>query len=292
MSRGRFAVVSLASLDVRHGPRHQSELKSQLLLGEIVRVLSASGDRPWWRIENQADGYRGWVRSWGLVPASAPRAARWRARATARIVRPFVEGWSTPRGEALVSPLFLNSRLIPNGSKAGFRRLELPDGRRAWVPARAVAIGRGPRVALIARVRSLLGVPYLWGGRTALGFDCSGFVQQVMAEQGLSLPRDASQQYRVGRTLRSGERAQPGDLLFFAPPRSRPSHVGIALGGGYYAHARGRVLIGSIDPDNKLCDNTLLDQLVGLRRPRSAGSGGSTGRSLPGGRLDNQSRPT
>jgi cell wall-associated NlpC family hydrolase len=149
------------------------------------------------------------------------------------------------------------------------------------VPARAVAVGKGRRIPLIARVRSLLGVPYLWGGRTALGFDCSGFVQQVMAEQGVSLPRDAWQQYRVGRALSSGEHSGPGDLLFFAAPRSRPSHVGIALGGAYYAHARGRVLIGSTDPDNRLCDKELLNQLRAVRRPPGPDRAGSPTRSRP-----------
>lgn len=266
-SRAPFAVVSLAALDVRTRPQHRSELGSQLLLGEVVRVLGASRDRLWWRVENETDGYRGWARTWGLVPASSARAARWRERATARVVRSFVEGWSSGRPGALVSPLFFNSRTIPQEVRAGRRKLELPDGRRAWVPAGAVVIGKKSRTPLLGRVRGLLGVPYLWGGRTALGFDCSGFVQQVLAEQGLSLPRDAAQQFRACRALRSGEPPRAGDLLFFATPRARPSHVGIALGGGYYAHARGRVMVGSMAPDNPLCDRALLDQLVAIRRP-------------------------
>jgi hypothetical protein len=267
-------VVSVAALDVRRRPEHRSELGSQLLMGEVVRLLGASRDGLWWRVENEADRYRGWARSWGLITASAARAARWRGRATARIVRPFVEAMTTPRGGALVSPLFLNSRLIPAGARAGLRRLELPDGTRAWVPARSVAAGRGPRMSLVARVRSLLGVPYIWGGRTALGFDCSGFTQQVLAEQGLALPRDAWQQFRSARSLPMGDSTQMGDLIFFAAPGERPSHVAIALGGGYYAHARGRVTVGSIDPNNTLCDNHLLDQMVAVKRPAGSHPGG------------------
>jgi cell wall-associated NlpC family hydrolase len=124
---------------------------------------------------------------------------------------------------------------------------------------------RGPK--LLARVRGLLGVPYFWGGRTALGFDCSGFTQQVLAEQGVALPRDAWQQFRRARALPRGEQARIGDLIFFAAPRSRPSHVGIALGAGYYAHARGKVTVGSLDESNPLCDRQLLDQFVAARRP-------------------------
>jgi hypothetical protein len=265
--RPGFAVVSLAALDVRRSPEHRSELGSQLLLGEVVRLLATSRDGLWNRIENRADGYRGWVRNWGLVPVSAARAARWHARARARVVRACVGATSEPRGGPLASPLFLNSRIIPTGSRGGFRSLELPDGRRAWVPAAAVVIGRGPGVDLLSRVRGLLGVPYLWGGRTALGFDCSGFTQQVLAEQGVALPRDAWQQFGMSRALPNGESARIGDLVFFAARGSRPSHVGIALGAGYYAHSRGRVMIGSTDPRNPLCDKQLLAQFVAARRP-------------------------
>ena len=269
--RPAFAVVSLAALDVRRRPEHRSELGSQLLLGEVVRLLASSRDRLWSRVDNGADGYRGWSRNWGLIPVSAARAGRWRARASARVARACVEAWSSPRGGSLVSPLFLNSRLIPAGSRAGLRRLELPDGRRAWVPARAVVIGRRPGIDLVSRVRGLLGVPYLWGGRTAVGFDCSGFTQQVLAEQGVALPRDAWQQFRRSRALPAGESARVGDLIFFAAPGSRPSHVGIALDGGYYAHSRGRVMIGSTETGNPLCDNVLLRQLAAVRRPVAGG---------------------
>ena len=265
-ARTAWAVVSLASLDVRREPAHRSELKSQLLMGEVVRRLAVSRDGLWWRVENAADGYRGWVRTWGLVPASAGRVSRWKRRATARVARPWVEARTSPRGGALVSPLVLNRRLIPAGTRAGHQRLELPDGRRAWVAAGALA-GRAAAPTLIGRIRDLLGVPYLWGGRTPLGFDCSGFTQQVLAERGIALPRDAWQQFRVTMPLADGSNPRPGDLIFFAARGARPSHVGIALGGGYYAHARGRVLIGSQDSSNPLCDKQLLEQFRGVRRP-------------------------
>jgi cell wall-associated NlpC family hydrolase len=280
-ARPACAVVSSAALDVRRSPAHRSELGSQLLLGEVVRVLSASRDGLWWRIENQADGYRGWARNWGLVQATAVRASRWRARAKARVIQASVAATSSPRGGSLVSPLFYNSRLIPAGTMPGRRRLELPDGRRAWVPAAAIAIGAGTRVDLVTRIRGLLGVPYFWGGRTAAGFDCSGFTQQVLAEQGIVLPRDAWQQFRTSRPLRNGEKQMTGDLIFFGNPGQRPSHVGIALGGGYYAHARGRVLVGSLEPNNPLCDKQLLGQLIAVRRP-PAGTSGKPGRRRRG----------
>ena len=165
-----------------------------------------------------------------------------------------------------MSPLFLNSSVIAGGHRGSHRRVELPDGRRGWVPAVALA-RRGEKPQLLERVLSLLGAPYHWGGRTPLGFDCSGFTQQVLAEQGQGLPRDAVHQFRASRRLLRSEPPEPGDLVFFAAPGQPPGHVGIGLGGGYYAHCRGMVRISSLDTANQLCDKELVPQVMGWRRP-------------------------
>lgn len=100
-----------------------------------------------------------------------------------------------------------------------------------------------------------------------MGLDCSAFTQLVLAEQGMKLPRDSNQQFRATRALGDGEPARSGDLVFFGPVRGRLGHVGLMLGGGYYAHARGEVRINSVDPLNKLWDHELGGQMRGFRRP-------------------------
>ena len=269
MSRaGRaLGVVSLAVLDLRRAPDHRAELGSQLLVGEVARRLSRSRDGLWWRVENLADGYRGWVRAWGVVPASAARAASWRRRARARVRALFAEVRTGRGAGALVSPLSLGGRVIAGRRRGGFRPVELPDGRRGWVKGGALEVGRTRPPSLIERVRSLLGIPYLWGGRTPLGLDCSGFTQLVLAEQGVGLPRDARRQFRAARPLRKGEPPRPGDLVFFGRRGAPVGHVGMGLGAGYYAHARGTVRISSVDKGNPLCDNELAGQVRGWRRP-------------------------
>ena len=267
MSRLTHAVVSLAVLDVRRRPGHRAELTSQLLLGEVVRILGARPGGPWWRVEGLADGYGGWVRGWGLVRVPTARARSWQAKAAGRVAVAVAEARIGPGRGALVSPLFLNSRLIAGRRRGAHRRVELPDGRRGWVPVESVAC-RGEKPALLERILSLLGVPYHWGGRSALGFDCSGFTQQVLAEQGVSLPRDAGHQLSASRRLSSGEQPEPGDLIFFAAPGQPPGHVGIGLGGGYYAHCRGMVRISSVKSSNRLCDKDLMPQFLGWAKPR------------------------
>jgi gamma-D-glutamyl-L-lysine dipeptidyl-peptidase len=259
------AVVSLPALDVRPEPRHAAELVSQLLMGETVRRLGRSRDGGWVRVRNDADGYSGWVRAWGLVPASAPRVARWRRRAGGRVSAPLSLVRAGRGTGGSVSPVFFGNRLIAGRASRGWCAVELPDGRRGFLPAAVLAAGRRPR--LEARVASLLGAPYLWGGRTPAGYDCSAFVQQVLLEQGVSLPRDARDQWRASVRLADPARPRPGDLAFFRRPGEPASHVGLALGAGLYAHCRGRVAVASVDSGNVLCDKELLPQFMGWFRP-------------------------
>jgi gamma-D-glutamyl-L-lysine dipeptidyl-peptidase len=267
MSRLTHGVVSLAVLDMRRRPGHGAELTSQLLLGEVVRIVDGAPGGQWWRVETLADGYGGWVRGWGLVRVPTTRARSWQEKAVARVAAPMAEARTEPGGGALVSPLFLNSRVIVGRRRGAHRRVELPDGRRGWVAAASLA-RRGEKPALLKRVLSLLGVPYHWGGRTPAGFDCSGFTQQVLAEQGVCLPRDAVHQLRASRRLSPDERPGPGDLIFFSAPGRPPGHVGIGLGGGYFAHCRGMVRISSAESSNRLYDNEIMPQFLGWARPR------------------------
>ena len=269
MSRLTHGVVSLAALDVRRRPSHRAELANQLLLGEVVRLIGSRVGGQWWRVEGLTDGYRGWARGWGLVRVPRSRASSWRLKAVARVAVAMAEVRTRPGRGMLVSPLFLGSRVIPGRKRGPHRRVELPDGRRGWVIARALAGPEG-RVPLLERIESLLGVPYHWGGRTALGLDCSGFTQLVLAEQGLAIPRDAAHQLRASRPLRGEEKPESGDLIFFAAPGQAPGHVGIGVGGGYYAHCRGMVRISSTESPNPLCDKELLPQMIGWRRPLAA----------------------
>lgn len=266
------AVVTLPALDVRLEPRHAAELGTQLLLGEVVRVLGTGTERGWVRVRNEADGYAGWVRDWGLVRATATRATRWRRLARARVSVPLAQVRSGRGIGASVSPVFFGNRVIAGRTQRGQRAVELPDGRRGWLPSSAFGKRRPPTIE--ARVLSLLGTPYLWGGRTPAGYDCSAFVQQVLLEQGKGLPRDAKDQFLHCQRLPDGADPRVGDLVFFRRPGEAASHVGIALGGKYFAHSRGRVQIASLEPADALCDRDLLRQAMGwfrvkIPRPRA-----------------------
>jgi cell wall-associated NlpC family hydrolase len=271
-------VVRLAALDLRPEPDHRAELGSQLWLGETVRLLTRTPRRGWWKVCSRSDGYEGWVRDWGLVTVSAARAARWRRRARAEVARLFVELRARPGAGMSVGPLFLGARVIPGRRSGAYRAVELPDARRGWLAPRDLRAAGEASADILGRVSSLLGTPYLWGGRTPAGLDCSAFTQIVLAEQGVRLPRDARQQFGACRPLAAGSGPRLGDLAFFARPGEPPSHVGIALGDGGFAHARGVVCLASLDPHNPLYDKELSGQFVGWFRPRPGGSRRAAGR--------------
>lgn len=260
-------VVSLAALDVRRRPGHGSEMGSQLLMGEVVRVRQRVARGAWCLVENETDGYRGWVRAWGLVEVSAGRAAAWRRTSRARVTRIWAEVRLEPGKGALVTPLVWGGRVIPGRSRGRHRRIELPDGRRGWIESGALIVGQGRSPEMMTRVRDLLGIPYLWGGRTPAGIDCSGLTQLLLSEQGYRLPRDAADQERSSKRLGRSDRPRAGDLAFFGPPGKPAGHVGVLLGGGYFVHSRAMVRINSIDPDKPLYDKALGAQFRGVRRP-------------------------
>jgi len=264
----KAAVVSLPVLDLRRAPDHGSELASQLLLGEVVQVLGRGRGGRWLRVRGLTDGYPGWARAWGLIPATPARGRRWLTRARYEVSVLRTEARSEPGAGAVVSPLLWRSRLIRHSRRRGHALIELPDGRRGWVAEGSLArVGRRG-AGIVRRIQSLMGAPYLWGGRSSAALDCSGFTQLVLAEEGVKLPRDARDQWRVCTEIPGRETARLGDLVFFGSAERGQAHVGLYLGDGYFVHARGRVGINSLDPDNLLCDNELNDQFRGIGRPR------------------------
>jgi hypothetical protein len=282
MPDGSVGLVSLAVLDVRRRPEHRAELGSQLLLGEPVEVLHSRGGGDWVQVRTRMDRYVGWVRAWGLLRLSRPALATWVRRAKAEVTVPFVEALTRPGSGESVTPLGWGTRVPVVGRKPGWTRIELPGGREAWVPRdtlRAVS-GVAPRIE--ERIRSLFGVPYLWGGRTAMGLDCSGLTQLVLREQGILLPRDSRDQASVSRPLERGESARCGDLIFFGRPGESISHVGIWLEASTFVHCRGSVRLASLNPSNPLCDKELVPQYRGIRRPPNRGSTGGFGGSRGG----------
>jgi cell wall-associated NlpC family hydrolase len=223
---------------------------SQALLGDAVTLIAACGG---WRRVRTWDDYEGWLAAGTL----APRPAGWGEAEWGEALPLAANLRHAPDYRAAAPTIaFAGARLPLVAERTGWVGLHLPNGAVAWTEKHRVRRWRGPAAAfpdptgVIQTARQFLGVPYLWGGNSALGLDCSGFVQLVWRLHGIRLPRDAYQQAECGTPL-DLDRAVPGDLLFFGPEaggRDRVTHVAICLG-GEMIHAAGsdRVRVDPMD---------------------------------------------
>ena len=208
---------------------------TQVVLGETVRVLSVSGSWAHVVVPDQptpldARGYPGWipVRQLAGGTVAAPVA----------LVRTGTV-WLTDLSGSRVVEVSIGSRLhvVARGSSAW--TVALPDGRSGHVPAAAVTATALPatRDGVVATARQFLGLPYLWGGTSGFGFDCSGLVEMAYRVHGIVIPRDADAQARAGHAVARAS-LQRGDLVFFARS-GLVHHVGMYVGDGRMLHAPG-----------------------------------------------------
>ncbi len=271
-------IIASSVADVRRAPSHPSELVSQAVMGDLVVPLKIDGE---WVLARMDDGYIGWIRSWHLVETTPARREAFEQRAAHRVAVNHSEILSQPSDEALpVSDLVIGTPLAATGPvSGGWLPVELPDGRRGFV--RAVHTEKRPARTAVSREQltatglRFLGIPYLWGGSTPKGFDCSGLVQRIYRLQGLVLPRDSDMQARFGQEKRitSLDDLAPGDLLFFGRAAQRITHVAMALPDRLFLHAYGQVRVNSVDPAHPLFEPSLAhdwrltrDPLAGIQK--------------------------
>jgi cell wall-associated NlpC family hydrolase len=233
----RTVATNLTSL--HGGTSFLAEMVTQVLNGVSLEVLWVEKN---WGYARQPDGYLGWTYLPYLSEALAPTP-------THLVAEPVALLRAAPDASAgLVTRVLGGTGVCArDGDAAGWAEIELAGGRRGWLPAgslRALAAlpqtAEARRAQLVADAFGLIGVPYVWGGSSAHGIDCSGFAQLLHRWVGIRLPRDADMQYAAGKP------AEPpfeiGDLLFFGEQgeQRRITHVGISLGGWRMIHSSRR----------------------------------------------------
>ncbi|MBZ0326638.1 MAG: C40 family peptidase [Altibacter sp.] len=224
-----YGICNLSIVPLRAETSDRSELVSQLLYGEVFKVLESR--KKWSRIRLQFDGYEGWMDNKQFLTISEEDYNRLK-KETPHYSADLVDFITSEENQLL--SICLGSTI--NATALLKHRFEGKSVSSIF-----------PKAHLIETALLYLNAPYLWGGKTPFGIDCSGFTQMVYKLNGYKLLRDASQQATQGEPLSFIEECEPGDLAFFDNTEGVIVHVGIVMNDNYIIHAHGKVRIDRID---------------------------------------------
>ncbi|WP_439882093.1 C40 family peptidase [Pontibacter sp. MBLB2868] len=276
----RNAVISISVANIRSEPKHSAELATQATMGTPVKVWKKQDG---WYLVQTPDKYIAWVDYGGITLMGDRAFADWQKGKKLLYTHPYGFAYATPDAKGTtVSDLVYGDVVLLKEQVKGFYKVEFPDGRSAYIADNEAAdyntwaASRQPSGEnLVQASKGLLGFPYLWGGTSVKGMDCSGFTKTVYFMNGLVLPRDASQQVHVGElvdTSKGWDNMKPGDLLFFGVPAKdgkpeRVVHVGMWIGGDQeFIHSAGKVRINSMNPKAANYDEYELNRFLRAKR--------------------------
>lgn len=233
-----FGICNLSIVPCRAEPSDRSEMVTQLLFGEYFKILEEAPS--WIKIKIAFDGYECWIGAKQYAPLAGTAFMEYEKHKpvrTAELVQVVIsdeEKFQVPILLGSRLPLYENSKFELNKAVYSYEGITNQHVETT-------------RKSIVENAFLYLNTPYLWGGRSPFGIDCSGFTQLVFALSGLKLNRDAFQQAEHGETLSFLEEAEEGDLAFFDNEEGRIIHVGIVLKNNQIIHASGKVRVDSLD---------------------------------------------
>lgn len=228
-----YGICNLAVVPLRAEPNDRSEQVSQVLFGEAFEIIE--WQERWVKIITESDNYTGWIGRLQFTMLGHVAYNDFKQVPPPLTYRAVTQAWKTLDNSVVY---------LPAGSSLAFL-----EGTTCNIGnERFEIIGEiGEREDIGTTAKSFLNAPYLWGGRTHFGIDCSGFTQVVFKLNGIKIKRDASQQVEEGVLVKDLSDARLGDLAFFHNEAGKVTHVGIMLNNEYIIHASGKVKIDSID---------------------------------------------
>ncbi len=269
-----WGLITLSVANMRSRPAHSSEMVSQAIMGTPVRILK---DGDGWVLIQTPDRYLGWTNKSAVQVMSRSEIGQWRSKERVIFTGSAGNIFADSPGKTVLSDLVAGTIVEMKSQDQKSIMVSLPDGRLGYVPKvnwmnfniwkDTVSL---KSEKMIVSGKQLMGFPYLWGGTSSKGMDCSGFVKTVCFLNGVIVERDASQQshHGVEIDLKSGwNNLQKGDLLFFGSKQPyRVNHVGLYIGNGEVLHESGSVHINSLDKSKANFNEELNSNLVVARR--------------------------
>ncbi|NWF50265.1 MAG: C40 family peptidase [Ignavibacteriaceae bacterium] len=259
-----FGVVILSVANLRSKPDHNEELSTQALLGTPIKIYK-KGEEGFFLVQTP-DGYISWMDDDGFQIMNENEMTEWLKSEKIIYINEYGFSYSQKdENSQRVSDLTAGNILRLINEEDDYYKVLYPDNREAFIKKEEAKLFNNWYSSLNPNGEQILqtayrfmGIPYLWGGTSAKGMDCSGFTKTVYFLNGIVLPRDASQQVNIGKPVESTNGWKdflPGDLLFFGSKatdkkKERITHVAIYIGDGDFIHAAGRVRINSFN-ENK-----------------------------------------
>ncbi|MAJ44249.1 MAG: hypothetical protein CMF96_05820 [Candidatus Marinimicrobia bacterium] len=237
------------------GPSFQSEMISQSLLWERLDILDQNVN--WYKVR-QFDNYEGWINKFYTIKneSSNLNFATYIETNQIGVIHSYPDEECNP----IISCTF-GSRLPVVETKKiknqWWHQIILPNLNTGWIQDNGFKKGKSIREIIKQIAELFLGTPYVWGGRSSYGFDCSGFVQTIFKFCGINLPRDSKDQFNYGNLKEhSKEENNVGDLIFFLK-NDMINHIAISLGNDNYIHSSGYIKINSFNSKNENYDDSL-----------------------------------
>ncbi len=234
----KYGICHLSIVPCRLEPADSSEMVTQLLFGETVKVYEEKKGS-WRRARTAYDDYECWIDSNQITFITEEEFENINAFFVASELVHVVE----KKNSKLITPIVLGSTLPNLKNKA----MVFGEDEFSFDGQTIDTSKEQTKDNIVANAMMYLNTPYLWGGRSPFGIDCSGFSQVIYKLNGFKLPRDASQQAEIGDTLSFIEESESGDLAFFDNEEGNIIHVGIMLENNRIIHASGKVRIDKID---------------------------------------------
>ncbi|XWN37815.1 MAG: C40 family peptidase [Balneola sp.] len=274
-----FALVNNSASNLRSEPKHSAQLATQAIMGMPLKVLKKQGG--WYLVQTPED-YLSWVDSGGIERMDEESYSDWAA--SEKVIYLDTYGFSyskANRNSEKVSDLVAGSILKLKSGTGAYYNVEYPDGRIGFIHKSEARLLNdwessisATHESLIETAKTMIGAPYLWGGTSTKGMDCSGFTKTIYFMNGQIIPRDASQQVKAGKLIDSDkdwDKLEVGDLLFFGreatDSRSRAvTHVGMWIGDNKFIHSASNVHISSVDPDSDIYDSFNTGRYLEARR--------------------------
>lgn len=233
-------ISNLSIIPVRREPSEKSEMVTQILFGEHFEMREQMVG--WTNVKLEFDGYEGWVDTKMITPISARTLSK-------------IENSASATTSDIITIVPVNDEqnlMLVAGSTLPVWRPYLKQFsviRDTYLATGEVLYGeiKDPREVVIQQALKYFNAPYLWGGRTPFGVDCSGLTQVIYKMIGIKLPRDASEQVKIGTAMSFVDEAEPGDLAFFDDEEGNIVHVGIIWKRNKIIHASGQVRIDNVD---------------------------------------------